>query len=118
MAYGTLTVTRWGLPIRIGHGIKMVTGKVGWPATNSGVSTSGIEKYFRRCTKIDMTLNLKVSGSISAYIGPDWKRSSTHRAGVMKIFALSNAAAAAGKIQFGPATVIAATSGTFTAFGF
>jgi hypothetical protein len=101
---GILTVVRTGYPVRIGHGIKMVRGKVGWAAASGYMPTSGIEKYFRRCYKIDIAL--RQSSVVDCIL------SNTHKAGLAIMRMQSGAAT-----TFPVGDNIAAASGVFTAFG-
>ncbi len=113
MAVGILTIS-WDAQGRQGrghHGLKVLTGRVVLSA-NSSFYTSLIEKRFRgMCRTIQMTVN---SGFVV-----NWKRSATHKAGILYAFArsamstlgASDSISALGAV---PTTIV---SGTFVAIG-
>ncbi len=105
MAYGNLTLAQVHTK-RVGHGIKAVDGKIGWPAAQSACWTSSIEKYFRsKCTGLN--LHLRSAAGIVIFVPSATKN---------KGFAILRGASGTAS-SFVTINALAATSGTFTAFG-
>jgi hypothetical protein len=110
MAYAVPTITAYTRsPAKLTNHWKVIEGKIVTSATKSGFTTSQIERYFRRCHSISVHANILTSAWSF-----QWKRSATHKYGVMVMFALSTGLA--NDLQLVP-TIMAGNSALFLAVG-
>ncbi len=103
MATGGMTISIFGRgPKFVGRGLSILQGYVALSATSTKTST--IEKYFRRCHNIEINT---FSGGL-----PMWKRSATHKYGLMRLYGFSAAVTASSLVPLPQAM-----SGVFMAVG-
>lgn len=94
--------------INKGRGLKVLTGKIVLSA-HSAFATSNIEKFFRKCHDIKVTVQ-KSDGNEA--VVPVWDNSTTHKHGILRTYGQSTAGGVSALVGFG-----LAASGTFVAFG-
>ncbi len=79
MANGQPVIVISGKRRRVGHGVWTMTGTIALSASEGGIyNTSVIEKYFRRCNNIHVSLN---SGALI-----HWNQSTAHLNGRLEMY--------------------------------
>ena len=118
MAIGVPTLSwKFGRPrprgMKGGRGLKTIYGSILTDSGNSAWMTCGIEKVFRRCDGINFNIT---EPALSGYL-LQWKRSATHKAGVVGCFVQSGATSAAGGQALHRSAFATTTCALFTAVG-
>lgn len=117
MAIGVPTFSFFGRPrprgMHGGRGLKSLGGSVLLDAGNSAWTTSGIEKTFRRCHGI----NFVITDPVTSGYHLQWKRSTTHKAGVLNIYVQSALSTTGTANPFVRSSIATTTCALFTAVG-